>query len=402
MNKVSTMILAGGRGKRMGALCNGKPKPALPFAGNFRVIDFSLSNCINSKIKDIAVLTGYQRSYLSSYLKRWQSANMHDESLVALEPRNGSYLGTADAVYQNLEHITRKGADTALILAADHIYQMDYREMIAFHNKVGADVTVGVISVPIERASQFGTVKTDIDNKIVDFVEKPVRPQSNLVSMGIYVFRTKILRQRLIEDAAQADSVHDFGHVILPKMVNRDRVFAYQFSGYWQDIGTPEAYHQANLELTYPRSSFNMDENWPILTAEKYYEQYNSTADGRFKNCIVGKDCIIKGYVENSVLSPGVWVGEGAVVRDSVIMANVSIGRHTRVYKSILDEGVSIGEHCNIGDGLRSWGSEIIILEQDLKIPSHTAVGCGNNVLSGREPINSSRTGLTHLVVAAT
>ncbi len=373
MNRVSSMILVGGRGKRMGALCDSRPKPALPFAGNYRVIDFSLSNCLNSQINDIAVLTGYQRSYLSSYLKRWQLANVRQGSLVTLEPRNGAYLGTSDAVYQNLDHLAQRGADTVLILAADHIYQMDYRKMIDFHNKAGADVTVGVISVPIERAYQFGIVNTDSESKIVEFVEKPARPQSNLVSMGIYVFKAEILRRRLIEDAAQIDSVHDFGHVILPKMVKQDRVYAYHFKGYWQDIGTPEAYHQANLDLTYPNSPFNISEAWPIFTVDNHREL--SASDVYFRNSIIGKDCVIKGYVENSILSSGVWVGEGAVVKDSVIMANASIGRHSRISKSILDEGVSVGEYCNIGSELSAFNSEVIVLGQELRVSSYTDLG---------------------------
>ncbi len=224
MPKVLAMILTGGRGKRMDILCQERPKPALPFAGRFRVIDFSLSNCIHSQINSIALLADYQRSYMANYLRRWNSVNVPDVRLHILEPVTGAYRGTADAVYQNLGYLRRYRADRALVLAGDHIYKMDYRKILAFHEQVKADVTVGVVQVPIEQADRFGTVTVDAEGRIVDFVEKSGTPRSDLVSMGIYVFNTEVLAERLIEDAAQPNSPHDFGYAVIPDMVKRDRV----------------------------------------------------------------------------------------------------------------------------------------------------------------------------------
>jgi glucose-1-phosphate adenylyltransferase len=233
----------------MGILCQHRPKPNLPFAGIARVIDFTLSNCIHSEITDIAVLTDYQRTNLTTYLSGWRCRNVGSHGIRILEPSNGSYLGTADAVYQSTGYLEQTSSDLVLVLAGDHIYQMDYRKMLVYHRQRGADVTVAVISVPIEQARRFGVVTTDDGGQITDFVEKPELPQGNLVSMGIYVFDKQTLVERLIEDAALPHSPHDFGHAVLPYMVERDRVVAYEYHGYWKDIGTPQAYYEANMEL---------------------------------------------------------------------------------------------------------------------------------------------------------
>ncbi len=258
MNKVLAMILAGGKGQRMDVLCRERPKPLLPFAGSFRIIDFSLSNCIHSGIGNIAVVVDYQRQHLLDYLvsgSPWMpNAN---SSLSILEPKVGFYMGTADAVYQNLEYIQRHGPDLVLILAADHVYKMDYSKLLAFHERVGAELTIGVASVPIEKADRFGTVFINTEGRIIDFIEKPEVPKSNLVSMGIYAFNRDALAELLIEDAAQQASPHDFGKAIIPKMVKRNKVFAYKFNGYWRDIGTIEAYYEANMDLSGDLSSFD-------------------------------------------------------------------------------------------------------------------------------------------------
>lgn len=388
MNKPVAMILAGGRGKRMGVLCDSKPKPALPFAGKYRVIDFSLSNCLNSGIQDVAVLTGYQRSYLGNYIKRWHSINAPDKNIPVLEPKNGSYLGTADAVYQNLNYLSKQGADAVLILAADHIYKMDYRKMIDFHRSVGADVTVGVISVPVEQTGNFGNVQTNAENRIVDFIEKPIKPWSRWVSMGIYVFNMLPLCQHLIEDAAQPESIHDFGHVILPKLINRDRVFAYKYDDYWQDIGTPEAYYKTNLELMIDHPVLNLEDNWTIFTGDKNYTEYKLAGNTHIKNSKIGPGCVIKGRVENSILSPGVWVGENAVIKNSVVMANASIGRHTLIINSILDEGVTIGDYCSIGieTAVSYQRSGLTVLGQNTRVSSYSQVTLNGDI------VNASKT----------
>jgi glucose-1-phosphate adenylyltransferase len=389
MTKVSAMILAGGRGERMGVLSYGRAKPSLSFAGSFRVIDFVLTNCVYSEIGDIAVLTDYQRSSIASYLNQWWLVNGNHSNFHILEPEVSSYTGTADAVYQNIDHLQRQGADSILILAADHIYKMDYRKMLAFHQNAGADVTVGVVSVPIEQAHRFGIVKTNTEDRIVEFVEKPRIPGSNLVSMGIYVFNSQTLLERLVEDAADSGSPHDFGHAIIPNMVSRDKVFAYKFNDYWQDIGTMEAYYQANMELVHQPLSFSLNTRWSILTQDEgNLPSPKISGQGIVKDSLISPGCVIKGEVHNSILSPGVLVEEKALVRDSIVMAETIIGEHSVVERSILDEGVRVGEFCYVG--LKTSrildDAGIAVLGKDVMIPSHTAICNSCMVLPGVGP----------------
>jgi glucose-1-phosphate adenylyltransferase len=352
----------------MDILCQARPKPALPFAGRFKVIDFSLSNCVYFGIDDIAVLTDYQRSHLADYLEQWSLANAKSTGLRTLEPGNGSYEGTADAVYQSLGYLAERGVERVLILAGDHVYKLNYNGMLAFHQRVNADVTVAVTPVPIEQAHRFGTVNLATDGRILGFQEKSPAPQSNLASMGIYVFNKDILAERLTEDASDRGSQHDFGYSILPRMVKQDRVFAYMFDGYWQDIGTVGAYYEANLELIRVQPSFSLDGKFPVLTFEPRLLPSRLDKQANIRNSLVSPGCVIRGRVENSILSPGVWVGEEAVVRGSVIMGGVSIARHSLVDHCVLDEGVNIGEFCNIGDGC------ITVLGKGVAIPPKTSV----------------------------
>ncbi len=272
------IILAGGRGRRMDILCYLRPKPALPFAGRLHVIDFVLTNCIRSQVKDIGILVDYQRSYMADYLGKWSAANATGCRISVFQPKAGSYAGTADAVYQNLACLQGQTGDKVLILAGDHVYKMDYRSLLAFHEKVQADVTVGVIRVPIEAARRFGTVAIDAGNRIKEFVEKSSSPLGSLASMGIYVFNKDVLIHRLVEDAALKDSPHDFGYAILPGMVKRDRVFAYEFNGYWQDIGTVESYYQANMELLSPQPQFSLSTVVGRFSANTMFSLYPLTA----------------------------------------------------------------------------------------------------------------------------
>jgi glucose-1-phosphate adenylyltransferase len=290
LNNTAAVILAGGRGKRMDILCHVRPKPALPFAGRFRVIDFSLSNCIYSQISDIAVLADYRRSKMADYIHRWRLMNANSTNLRVLEPKAGSYSGTADAVYQNLEYFNELKVETVLVLAGDHVYKLDYRKMLDFHQEVNADVTVGVVPVPIEQTHRFGTVTLDAGGRITDFIEKSPASRSNLASMGIYVFSGRVLAERLIEDAGDPTSRHDFGYSLLPDMVKRDRVFAYRFGGYWQDIGTIEDYYEANIELTREQPCFSLNSATPVLTQE---QQLLPSYIGR------------QASVVNSLVSPG-------------------------------------------------------------------------------------------------
>ena len=388
MTGILAVVLAGGRGKRMDILCNVRPKPALSFAGGFRVIDFSLSNCVHSGISSIAVLTDYQRSQMAEYLNRWRLANASLINFDILDPEKGSYKGTADAVYQNLGYLRKSDAEAVLVLAGDHVYKMDYRKMIAFHQQAKADATVGVVTVPIEQTHRFGTVRLDFNSQITDFVEKSENSPSNLASMGIYIFNKDFLMERLAEDAVQPTSPHDFGYAILPDMVRRDRVFAYPFQGYWQDIGTKAAYYAANMELLGPEPSFSLDDPWHILTQKPDVALTQKVNQGSIRNSMVSPGCVIKGRVENSILSPGVWIEEKAVVRDSILMSGVSIGYHSWVDRCILDEDVNIGRYCYVGFDAGPIASEpgITVVGEGATIPNHTAVGRNCTVMPHAEP----------------
>ncbi len=377
MNNTAAVILAGGRGKRMDILCYVRPKPALPFAGKFRVIDFTLSNCIHSQIKDIAVLTDYQRSSIADYIRQWRHSNAHGANCHVLEPKAGSYFGTADAVYQNLDYINKRNIDTVLVLGGDHIYKLDYRKMLAFHHEVNADVTVGVIPVQVKDIHRFGTVTLDAAGRITDFLEKSHHSQSNLASMGIYIFNRKVLTERLIEDAHNPESQHDFGYSVLPNMVNRDRVFAYRFEGYWQDIGTIESYYEANMELTKEHPSISLNSATPVMTLEQVTIPSCTSKNTSIINSLVSPGCVIKGRVENSVLSPHVWVDEQAVIRNSVVMENTFIGRHSIVDHCVLDEEVKINDYCYIGFNFSPvpGGTGITVIGKGVAVPPRTAIG---------------------------
>jgi glucose-1-phosphate adenylyltransferase len=376
MGKTVALILAGGRGKRMDVLCHVRPKPALPFAGRFKVIDFTLSNCVYSGINNLAVLTDHQRSYMAKYLGQWGLANAVGTFHI-LEPKAGSYKGTADAVYQNLPYLDKFNAQSVLILAGDHIYKMDYREMLAFHEQTRAAATVGVIRVPIEEAHRFGTVTLGDGNEILELVEKSTNPRSNLASMGIYVFNKDVLSQRLKEDAIRPESPHDFGYAILPGMIGRDKVNAYEFAGYWQDIGTPQAFYAANMELVCLQPSFSLNGTRTVLTQRLDLPPPNICQQNMVVNSLISPGCVIKGRVENSILSPGVLVEEEAEVRNSVLMPNVFVGYHSVVDTCIIDEGVSIGQMCYIGFGksLLPRDCDITVLGKGVTVPSHTAIG---------------------------
>jgi glucose-1-phosphate adenylyltransferase len=387
------LILAGGRGKRMDILCHLRPKPALPFAGGFRVIDFSLSNCIHSEITYIAALVDYQRVQMAGYLREWHLANGGAINLVTLPPRIGSYAGTADAVYQNLDYLEKEDAETVLVLAGDHVYKMDYRKIIAFHNEVRADVTIGVIRVPIEETGRFGTLTVDAENRVNEFVEKSSNSSSNLASMGIYVFNKGFLVKRLREDAREPSSQHDFGYSILPRMVLQDRAFAYEFNGYWQDIGTMEAYYEANMELLVPRPRYSLNSDWPIFDEKNRLPICKANKEGNITNSMISPGCIVEGYVENSLLSDGVCVEEQAVVRNSIIMADTHIRYHSVIDHCILDENVNIGKfsYVGFGAGLLPGNWEITVLGKDVVVPDRTAIGRRCRIRPGLGPEAFSR-----------
>jgi glucose-1-phosphate adenylyltransferase len=374
--RLQALILAGGLGKRMGILCHARPKPILPFACRFRIIDFTLSNCIHSGIKDIALVVDHQRRQMADYVSEWNQINSSGSSLSILEPKYGSYGGTADAIYQNIDWIQANSAEATLILAGDHVYRMDYREMLEFHKKVGADATIGVVSIPLKQAYRFGIVTVDEQQRIVDFVEKPRRATSNLASMGIYIFSTRFLIEHLVEDSRNLSSNHDFGHTIIPAMVKQHNVFAYKFQEYWQDIGTVEAFYGTNMELIRKLPSLSLNGNWPIMTNTRNLVLPKPISNGNVSNSLIGEGCSIDGIVENCILFPGVVVKKHATVRNSIVMSNAIIGSYTTVDHSILDEEVELGEFCYIGYGDRPTEKEkgVTVLGRGVKISDYSAV----------------------------
>jgi glucose-1-phosphate adenylyltransferase len=384
MTNILAVVLAGGRGKRMDILCHLRPKPTLPFAGRFRVIDFCLSNCLHSGIRQTAVLVDYQRCNLSRYLRQWQLSNGEDADIDVLEPKDRNYKGTADAVYQNIDYINRHTTDSVLIVAADHVYKMDYTAMLDYHRIKQADVTLAVVPVPIEESNRFGIVKAGPDGRITDFIEKPKIPQSNMASMSIYIFNKDLLLKRLKEDTADPHSSHDFGHSIIPRMLHSgDKIFAYIFRDYWQDVGSIAAYYSANMEIIHSLPSFSLNTSRNVLTADKNVAAPKIVQTANIKTSIISPGCIIKGNVENSILSPGVMVEEKAVVKNSVILSDSFIGDHSIVERCIVDEDVSIGKFCYMGFGstLMPGNWDITVIGKGVTVPSYTAIGRNCKVL---------------------
>ena len=377
MTNIIALILAGGQGKRMDILCQSRPKPVLPFAGSLHVIDFSLSNCVNSEVRNIAVLIDYRRFQMNEYLANWRTVNNRHATVDILEPQNGSYQGTADAIYQNIGYLRKSDAELVLILAGDHIYQMDYRKMIASHCQSGADLTVGITMVPIEQAGRFGTVELGTDSRITHFVEKSSKSLSNLASMGIYLFNKDVLIKRLMQDAARTDSSHDFGYAVIPNMVRHDKVFAHRFDGYWQDIGCKDAYFKANLSLVSRKPCLSFDNEWRAFTTDASLSSIQKFTRGDIHSSLISPRCVIRGQVINSVLSTGVRIEEHATVRNSILMPGVSIGYHSVVDHCILDEGANIARYCTLGfgDGLSTGEEHVTVVGRGAMVPPHTAIG---------------------------
>jgi glucose-1-phosphate adenylyltransferase len=359
MTKVLAVIMAGGQGERLSLLSEKRAKPAVPFAGKYRIIDFALSNCVNSGIYDIAVLTQYRPRSLNDHIgigKPWD-LDRKNGGVHLLQPYIGReesdwYQGTADAVYQNLSFIMESDCDYVLVLAGDHIYRMDYSPMIAFHQQHGADVTLGAVVVPIEEGHRFGILETVASGRVISFEEKPPQPKGTLGSMGIYVFGRNVLARVLTEDAQQ-DTQHDFGRNIIPGMLERsERVFAYPFTGYWQDVGTVQSYWEAHMGLLDDRPAFDLyDPSWVIHTRSEERPPAHVQSTAQVDRSLISHGCIIKGQVEHSVLSPGVVVEEGAVVRDSIILFDTVIGAGSVVDRAILDKEVTVGKNSKIGYG---------------------------------------------------
>ena len=357
---VLTLILAGGAGSRLSILGEKRAKPAVPFAGKYRIIDFPLSNAVNSDLYRIAVLTQFRPHSLMQHMgigDPWDLNRRPPQGLRIWQPYRGRsdqdwYRGTADAFYQNRNFIREDGSDTLLILSGDHIYKQDYRDLIRFHQDKGADLTVAVMNVKPEEVSRFGIMSVDSSQKITRFVEKPKHSESTLASMGIYVFNTKFLLKQLEEDARDKNSAHDFGKNIIPHIVEMDKAYAYPFLGYWVDVGTIQAYWETSMALLQENPGLDLyDPAWVIHTRSEERPPVKCIPPGELINSMASNGCVIKGMVTNSVLSPGVCVEKGAVVRDSVIMNDTIIRAGAVVNCCILDKEIEIGANAQLGTG---------------------------------------------------
>ena len=352
------MLLAGGQGSRLYTLTSKIAKPAVPFGGKYRIIDFPLSNCINSGIDTVGVLTQYEPLELNDYIgngQPWDLDRMYGgvHILSPYQAKSGSewYKGTANAIYQNISFIKRYKPEYVLILSGDHIYKMNYHKMLDFHKERGADVTVATIEVPIEEASRFGVVNVAEGGKIVEFEEKPKKPKSNLASMGIYIFNAEKLYKYLEEDEAKENTSNDFGKNILPTMLaDGEKMFAYVFSGYWKDVGTIDSLYEANMDLLGSNPSFDIaDSEWRIHSKNPIAPPHYIGLNGEVKGSIVALGCEIEGRVENSILSANVTVEEGATVMGSVIFSGCTIKKGAKVINTIIDEDAVIGENAVVG-----------------------------------------------------
>jgi glucose-1-phosphate adenylyltransferase len=355
MKGVLAVILAGGEGERLSILSALRAKPAVPFAGKYRIIDFALSNCVNSEITDVIVLTQYNPRSLSEHIgvgRPWD-LDRNQGGVRILQPyitrgrTTEWYRGTADAVLQNLNVVQQSGADTILVLAGDHIYKMDYRPFIALHKRRRAAVTIGVRPVPMDEAHRFGILALDAEDRVVDWQEKPAQPKSNLASMGIYVFTRRALEEWL------GDERQDFGRDVIPAMLaGRSRVVGYRFDGYWQDVGTVHSYWQAQMDLLDERPELDLyDKQWLIHTRSEERAPAKIGPTASVHRSLVSHGCLIYGTVERSVLSPGVRVEVGAVVRDSIVMFDSIVGAGAVLDRAILDKEVVVGPNAVIGDG---------------------------------------------------
>jgi len=354
-------ILAGGVGSRLCLLSERRAKPAVPFGGKYRIIDFTLSNCVNSGIFDVGVLTQYRPTSLNQHIgigRPWDLDRTRG-GIQLLQPAPGLsdsdwYQGTADAIYQNIVHLKRRRNDEVLILSGDHVYQMNYNVLYAFHRRNGASLTVAVTEVPEAEVSQFGILETEPQGRVTAFKEKPKgEVQGRLASMGVYLFDREALIRWLVEDATMAESSHDFGKDLLPRLVARgEPVYAYRFSGYWQDVGTLDSYYRANLEFVQPQPPLDLnDPEWVLHTQTADRPPVRVESGARVARSLLANGCSVQGQVVNSILFPGVVVERGAQVRDSIVMHDTVIGAGAVVDRAILDKEVRVGRGSQVGHG---------------------------------------------------
>lgn len=391
------MLLAGGQGSRLGVLTSKVAKPAVAFGGKYRIIDFPLSNCINSGIDTVGVLTQYQPLRLNTHIGigiPWD-LDRNVGGVTVLPPYEKStssewYTGTANAIYQNMNYMEMYNPDYVLILSGDHIYKMDYEVMLDFHKENHADVTIATMPVPLEEASRFGIVITDEENRIQEFEEKPAQPRSNLASMGIYIFSWPVLKEAL--KALSEQPACDFGKHIIPYChEKKQRLFAYEYNGYWKDVGTLGSYWEANMELIDIIPEFNLyEEYWKIYTNSGILPPHYISDHSAVEKSIIGNGCDIYGEVHSSVISSSVTIGKGSVVRDSIIMKDAVIGDHCVIDKAIIAENVQIGDNVTLGTGSDTpnkmrpdiYGFGLVTIGEDSVIPSDVQIG-KNTAISG-------------------
>ena len=387
------MLLAGGQGSRLYALTRDIAKPAVPFGGKYRIIDFPLSNCVNSGIDTVGVLTQYQPLQLNEYLgngQPWDLDRIHG-GVYVLPPyqkiaNSDWYTGTANAIYQNINFINRYAPEYVVILSGDHIYKMDYSKMLEFHKEKQADCTIAVMEVPWEEASRFGIMACDEDKKIYEFAEKPKEPKSNLASMGIYIFTWSKLKKYLEEDEANPESENDFGKNVIPAMLqNGERMYAYAFQGYWKDVGTIDSLWEANMDLLDPNVPLDLyDDAWKIYARNPVMPPQYVAEGAVTQNSMISEGCIVKGDVDFSILFAGVTVEKGAVVHDSIIMPGSVIKAGAVVEYSIVAENVVVGENAQVGDrpenieDKANWGVTVIAkgihIGKNAKVPAKAMI----------------------------
>jgi len=396
--EVIAMLLAGGQGSRLGILTQRLAKPAVPFGGKYRIIDFTLSNCTNSGIDTVGVLTQYQPLTLNHYIGQGSAWDLDRKGggVSVLPPfvkaQGGQwYKGTANAVYQNIEFIESYEPDYVMVLSGDHIYKMDYSKMLEFHKQKNAAATIAVFEVPWEETFRFGIMNTNAEQRVVEFQEKPKEAKNNLASMGVYVFNWEVLKRALLEDEADPESSNDFGKNIIPKLLEEEYpLYAYAFEGYWKDVGTIYSLWEANMDLLQAVPDLNLyDSEWRIFTPNPSQPAQCIAPGASVRQSLVNEGCLVRGAVDHSVLFPGVHVGEGAVVRNSVIMHNVVIEAGAVVDKAIVGEDTIIERGAYVGaeDG-EDWNAVdrnedgITVLAENLRVPESLRIKTGSVVSS--------------------
>lgn len=382
------MLLAGGQGSRLGCLTRNIAKPAVPFGGKYRIIDFSLSNCAHSNIDTVGVLTQYKPFILNSYIGTGSAWDL-DRTFGGVnilppymdETEGNWYKGTANAIYQNMDFIDHYDPDYVLIISGDHIYKMNYAPLLEFHKEKEAEITLSTLKVSWEEASRFGILCVDNDHKILKFEEKPAQPESNLASMGVYLFNWPVLKKALLEDEMDEFSEHDFGKNVIPALLNQGkRLYAYPFQGYWKDVGTIESYYQANMESLRPHESINLfDREFMIFSNDMVQNPHYVGSNARIENSLISNGCIVLGKVTNSILAPGVYVGENSQVKDSILLHHAKVRTKSYIEKAIIGEKAEILSHCLIRpkDKNRSPNSGITVVQDHHIVPQGTVIEAG-------------------------